>query len=132
MAVGNVRNDQPMCGRIGNRPYAILLVSVAIRAAHQVGGAVVLCAVLFDLSGSTVFPYLVLASVSGVLLVATEAMRHRQIYRETAGVSTAVKLALLGLAYHGYLAEGWAVPVAFVIAALAAHVPREIRHRLLY
>lgn len=120
------------CGRIGNRPYWVLLLSVAIRAAHQVGAAVFLASYLVLPAGLAPAGYLFLVIISGAALMGTEAMRHRQIYREVAGVGTLLKLVLIGLAFHGFLPKGPAVLAAFLLAALAAHLPREVRHRLLY
>ncbi|MBE0583944.1 MAG: hypothetical protein IH612_09270, partial [Desulfofustis sp.] len=122
----------PASARIGDRPYWILLVSVVVRAVHQVGGAVFLASFLVGRQGGLPAFYLWLAMLSGVALAATEVLRHRQWYREVAGVSTAVKLLLIGAAYHRYLPETPAILAAFLLAAVAAHVPREIRHRLLY
>jgi hypothetical protein len=122
----------PASGRIGDRPYGVLLASVAVRAVHQVGGAVFLASFLVDRQGGPPVFYLWLVMLSGVVLAATEVMRHRQWYRELAGVSTAVKLLLIGAAYHRYLPETPAILAAFLLAAVAAHMPREIRHRLLY
>lgn len=125
-------NKSSSCGRIGVRPYWVLLLSVVIRAVHQVGAAVFLTFYLTGTGGRMPAGYLYLAVISGILLLATEAMRHRQIYRETAGIATLVKVCLIGLAFHGILPATVTVPAAFVLAALAAHLPKEIRHRLLY
>ncbi len=122
----------PACGRIGDRPYWVLLGSVVIRAGHQVGGGVVLASFLLDWPAGPPAFYLWLALLSGVLLTGTESLRHRQWYRELAGVSTLVKLLLLGVAYHRFLPAAPTVCAAFLLAAVAAHLPRELRHRLLY
>lgn len=130
LAKGN--GDVPACGRIGNRPYWVLLLSVVIRAVHQVGAAVFLTSFLFDWAHGPPVIYLAVATASGVVLLCTEALRHRQFYRELAGVSTLVKLVLIGLAYHHYLPGIGTVLAAFTLASVAAHLPREIRHRLLF
>ncbi len=118
-------------GRIGDRPYWVLNLSILIRAAHQVGAAVFLAAFLLDtLPGPSTF-YVVLASASGGLLLATEWMRHRQIFRETAGVITLVKILLLGAAFHGFVPQWETVLLVFVIASIGAHAPKKVRHRLL-
>jgi hypothetical protein len=59
-------------------------------------------------------------------------MRHRALYREVGGLATLVKLALLGVAYHGYLPATAMVTSAFFIAAIAAHLPKNLRHRLVF
>jgi NhaP-type Na+/H+ or K+/H+ antiporter len=69
---------------------------------------------------------------TGVVLFLAEWMRHRQICRELSGVTTFVKLLLLGAAYHGFLSAPVAVLLAFVIASVAAHAPKMIRHRLIF
>lgn len=128
-----VRNggDGGTTGRIGYRPYWVLLVSVILRALHQVGAAVYLTSFLVS---SLPFPriYMVLAVVSGLALLVTEGMRHRQIYREVSGWGTFVKVAVLGLAYHQVVPQTPAVLGAFLLASLCAHLPKEIRHRLLF
>ena len=118
-------------GRIGDRPYWVLLVSVILRALHQIGAAVYLTSFLVS---SLPFPraYLVLAVVSGLALLVTEGMRHRQIYREVSGWGTFIKVAVLGLAYHQFIPQTPAVLGAFILASLCAHLPKEIRHRLLF
>ena len=76
--------------------------------------------------------YLWLSIVTGVALVVTEGMRHRALYREVAGLATLIKLVLLGIAYHGYLPQAAMVALAFFIAAIAAHLPKNLRHRLVF
>ena len=114
------------------RPYWLVLVSVVIRALHQVGSAVYLSSFLLDdILGPPPF-YLWLAIVSGVALMGTEALRHRALYREVAGLTTMLKIVLLGIVYHGYLPATPTVLVAFVFAAIAAHLPKNLRHRLVF
>lgn len=119
-------------GRIGNRPYWVLALSIFIRAAHQVGAAVFLAAYLLGEPGppSTFFLYLVTGS--GAALVCTEWLRHREILREFSGVATFLKLVLLGLALHGLLPLKATVLIAFVLASVSSHAPKLLRHRLLF
>ncbi|GAB6190844.1 hypothetical protein JCM39068_05930 [Desulfocastanea catecholica] len=119
-------------GRIGMRPYWVLNLSVLIRAVHQVGAAVFLATYLIDGIAHPPSFYLVLVFVSGMALLFTEWLRHRQLYRELSGVTTACKLLLLGAAYHGLLSAPIAVLLAFVLASVGAHVPKKVRHRLLF
>lgn len=117
-------------GRIGNRPYWVLNFSILVRAGHQVGAAVFLTAFLLDIQ----FPsfYLIIVFGSGIALFLAEWMRHRQICRELSGVSTFIKLLLIGAAYHGFLSASIAVLLAFVLASVGAHAPKMVRHRLLF
>ncbi len=126
------KKSGPATGPVSPRPYGIVLLSVLIRALHLVGAAVYLGSFLLD--GTTGLPqfYLWLCIGSGLLLLFTEGWRHRMWYREVCGAATIVKLALLGIAFHGYLPEAATVLAAFVIAALGAHLPKDIRHRILY
>lgn len=119
-------------GRIGYRPYWLLNLSILIRAGHQVGAAVFLTFFLFD--GQFRLPplYLAIVFTSGLALLFTEWMRHRQICRELSGVTTFVKLLLLGAAYHGFIPAPAAVLLAFVLASVGAHAPKVVRHRLLF
>ncbi|MDK9708071.1 MAG: hypothetical protein OEL83_13600 [Desulforhopalus sp.] len=118
-------------GRIGDRPYWVLNLSILIRAVHLVGAAVVLSS--FLLAGVVRPPthYAVIAYASGVALLIAEGIRHRQIYRELAGVSTFVKLLLLGAAYHGLVPPRETLLLIFILASIAAHAPKQVRHRLL-
>ncbi len=119
-------------GRIGYRPYWVLIFSILIRAVHQVGAAIYLAVYLLD---EIVHPpsfYLVIVLTSGVILFFAEWMRHRQICREFSGVSTIIKLLLLGAAYHGFLSASGTVLSAFLLASIGAHAPKVIRHRLLF
>lgn len=119
-------------GRIGNRPYWVLNLSILIRAVHQVGAAIFLASFLLD---EIVHPpsfYLVIVFGSGVALFFAEWMRHRQICRELSGVCTMAKLLLLGVAYHGMTSPSITVLLAFVLASVGAHAPKLVRHRLLF
>ena len=118
-------------GRIGDRPLWALNLSLLARAAHQVGAAVFLAAFLLDAIPRPPLGYVVIALLSGGLLLASEWLRHRQIFRELAGMITLVKLLLLGAAYHGFLPPLETVLLAFVIASIGAHAPKKVRHRLL-
>lgn len=119
-------------GRIGNRPYWVLSLSIVIRAMHLVGGAVILAsALLSDLPAPPLF-YMVLTFGSGSALLFTEWIRHRQICRELAGISTMIKALLLGAAYHGYLPLPATVFFVFLLASMASHAPKQVRHRLLF
>jgi hypothetical protein len=119
-------------GRTADRPYWILIVSIFIRAAHQVGAAVFLA--VFLLPGRPDLPlmYLVLAIVSGIVLMAAEMLRHRQLLREPAGLTTIVKLVLIGMAIHGWVPGDYSILAAFILASFFAHAPKHIRHRRLF
>ena len=119
-------------GRVGDRPFWVLSVSILLRAVHQVGAAVFLASYLIDGIEEPASVYVVLTLVSGILLLITEGMRHRQMYREVSGLGTVVKLILLGAAYHGWFPETVTILAAFLIASIAAHAPKIIRHRLLF
>jgi hypothetical protein len=126
------RKEDAAMGRIGYRPFWVLSISIVIRAVHQVGAAVYLSSFLLDEIAGPSLVYLLIVWFSGVALLISEWMRHRQIYREVAGLSTLVKLLLLGAAYHHYLPEVATVLMAFMISSIGAHVPKSIRHRLLF
>ena len=119
-------------GRTVDRPYWIWMTSIVIRALHQVGAAVFLA--VFLLPGHPDLPrgYLVLAAATGVLLMTMEMLRHRQLLREPAGLTTLVKLVLIGMAVHGWLPAVPAILAAFVLAAFFAHAPKHIRHLRLF
>ncbi len=125
------REQSANTGRIGDRPFWILNFSILIRAAHQVGAAVFLAAFLLDAIPEPPMFYVLIALISGGLLLACEWMRHRQIFREVAGMITLVKILLLGAAYHGYLPLTETILLAFIIASVGAHAPKKFRHRLL-
>lgn len=119
-------------GKIGDRPYWALVLSILIRAAHQVGAAIFLTVYLLELIPEPPVIFTVVALVTGVLLVITEWLRHHQIFREFSGMITTSKLILLGAAYHGFLPMQGIVLLAFVIASVGAHAPKKVRHRLLF
>jgi len=127
----NTKFDKIQMGRIGKRPYWVLNFSNVIRAIHQVGAAVFLTS--FLLGETVLLPkmYLIAVFVSGFALFFTEGMRHRQIFRELSGLSTLVKLVLLGAAYHGFLPATPTVLVVFLMASMMSHAPKFIRHRLI-
>ncbi|MCK5516440.1 MAG: hypothetical protein KAI39_06160, partial [Desulfobulbaceae bacterium] len=76
--------------------------------------------------------YLLLAILSGIALLIVEGMRHRQMFRELSGLSTFIKLILLGAAYHGFLPVTPTILAAFILASISSHAPKLFRHRLLF
>lgn len=118
-------------GRIADRPYWVLILSIVVRAAHQIGAAVLLAVYLLGSSAAPPKSYAIIAILSGILLLGAEWWRHRQIYRELAGLVTIGKLLLLGAAYHGFLPLPATVLLVFFIASIATHAPKKVRHRLL-
>jgi hypothetical protein len=124
--------ERDSTGRIGSRPLWAYWLANPIRAAHLVGAAVFLAAYLLEVDGGLPGVYVVVAVVSGGLLLIIEWLRHPQIFRESAGVITLVKLFLLGAAHHAFLPGPATVLLAFVIASLGSHAPKLVRHRLLF
>ncbi|BCL61895.1 hypothetical protein DGMP_25880 [Desulfomarina profundi] len=119
-------------GKTGYRPFWVLNLSIGIRAAHQVGAAIFLADYLINREWTPPPFYLGLVILSGAALVFTEAMRHRQLYREVSGICTIIKLLLLGAAFHGILPAKGAVLTAFILASISSHAPKMFRHRLLF
>ena len=128
---GKACGNAAKMGRIGNRPYWVFTLSILIRALHQVGAAVFLAAYLLDAVPEPPVEYVVAVMLTGVILFGSEWMRHRQVYREISGVATWLKLLLLGAAFHGFLPAPAMVLLAFVVASIGSHAPKEVRHRLL-
>lgn len=125
-------SDEIHMGKKGDRPYWVLILSILIRAAHQVGAAVFLSSFLFK--GSIALPkfYLGLVLVTGGMLLVAECIRHRQFFREVIGVGTIVKLILIGVAVHGGVAGKLLVVISFVLASVCSHMPKRARHRLIF
>ncbi len=124
--------DTSRMGRIGYRPFWILKLSICLRAIHQIGAAVFLASFLLEEVNGPPMMYLILAFISGVTLLLAEGMRHRQIYRELSGLSTLIKLILLGLAYHGLFPQTITVVTVFVLASISSHAPKLYRHKLFF
>jgi len=119
-------------GRVSKRPYAIYLLSILVRAFHQIGASVFLAVYLLNLMPGLPQKYLLLAILSGGILIVLEWVCHPQLFREVSGTVTLGKCFLLGAAFHGILPPSGTVLLAFFAAALVAHAPKKIRHRLLY
>lgn len=119
-------------GRIGERPYWVLHLSIVIRALHQVGAAVFLTAFLFMDEFSLPPFFLYLVCISGFALIFTEWLRHRQVFREVSGIATFLKLVLLGAAYHHFLPMTVTVLCSFLLASVCSHAPKKFRHKLMY
>ena len=128
----NSCEDSAKEGRIGYRPYWVLNLSLLCRAAHQVGAAVFLAAYLLDAIPGPPVLYVLVALLSGGVLFVTEWFRHRQSYRELSGVTSMVKILLLGAAHHGLLPLQETVLLVFVAASVVSHAPKRVRHRLLF
>jgi len=119
-------------GRIGARPFWVLGLSIFTRAMHLVGAGVVLTFFLLFEGAQTPFAFTLLTVGSGLVLLVTEWLRHRQIWRELAGVATFVKVILLGAIFHGFFPGREMMLFVFVLASVAAHAPKLVRHRLLF
>lgn len=119
-------------GRLGDRSYGTLVFSIGIRAIHQVGAAVFLAWHLLGLGDEIPLIYTVMVMASGAVLVWTEWLRHRQLYRELSGIVTVSKCLMLGAAVHGLLPEAPIVLLVFLVASLGAHAPKNVRHRLMF
>ena len=126
------KSDEIKMGRKGDRPYWVLILSIVIRSAHQVGAAVFLSSFLFEIPAELPGSYLILASVTGGMLLVAECIRHRQFFREVIGVGTIVKLILIGIAVHGGVAGKFLVVISFVLASVCSHMPKKARHRLMF
>jgi uncharacterized membrane protein YhaH (DUF805 family) len=124
--------EQNRQGRIGNRPFWVMIFSVVIRAVHQVGAAVFLASFLLGEIESPPALYLGIVAISGVALLVSEGMRHRQFYRELSGLSTFVKVILIGAAYHGFLPATATVLAMFFMASISSHMPKFFRHKFFY
>ena len=115
-----------------NRPSTIRTGSVFVRALHLLAASAVAGGYL--LSGEVEVPlgWWIAAGVSGVVLLAAECSRHRELYRELAGWATLVKLGLIGVVpILPGVASPWLMGAAFVVAVLGAHSPKVWRHRRL-
>ncbi len=126
------KHEPTKLGKIGARPFWVLKLSIGLRALHQIGAAVFLTAYLLDDIPCPPPLFFLIVTISGVALLLAEGMRHRQIYRELSGLSTLLKLVLIGGAYHGYLPATATVLAAFTLASISSHAPKQYRHRLLY
>jgi len=124
------KKDHDKIGRIADRPYWLTYVSLVARAVHQVGAAVFLAAYLLGVGDQTPVFYLIMATVSGFILMGVEAIRHRQLIREVSGLTTVIKLAIIGLAFHAFIPPAPAILFAFFMASLISHAPKAIRHRV--
>lgn len=119
-------------GRIGDRPYWVLNVSIGLRALHQLGAAVFISVYLLEEIGYLPPVFELLVFISGGGLVFAEWLRHRQLFRELSGIITLGKLLLIGCAYHGFLPTTPTMVAAFLLASIGSHAPKLIRHRLMF
>ncbi len=122
------KNKNVRIGRTTDRPYWMMMLSIIVRAVHQIGAAV--CLGAFLLGADLPWSYLVLAGTSGCLLMLTEAFRHRQLLREAVGVITLIKTGIIGMALHGWIPAVPAVLFAFALASFYSHAPKTIRHKI--
>ena len=119
-------------GVIADRPYYFVYVSLVSRAIHQLAAAIFLATYILGGNNAQAWRIsLMIAAVSGFVLLGAEAIRHRQFLREVFGLTTLFKVILIGLAHHGWLAEIPSVTIAFLLASLVSHAPKAVRHRLI-
>lgn len=108
------------------------MISILVRAVHQVGAAVFLGGILLGHAADTVHIYLEIACASGVILMITESIRHRQLLREVSGMTTLLKLVILGVAFSFEVPSMPLILFSFILASIFSHAPKIIRHRLLF
>ncbi|WP_321532152.1 hypothetical protein [uncultured Desulfuromonas sp.] len=119
-------------GVIADRPYCFVYVSLISRALHQLGAAIFLATYILSPANSPAWRIsLMLTVASGMVLLGSEAIRHRQFLREVFGLSTLFKLVLVGFAHQGLLPAIPSVTIAFLLASLVSHAPKAVRHRLI-
>ncbi len=106
--------------------------SVFVRAAHLLGASAVGGRYLLGVAEAGLHGWWILAGVSGVLLLLAELLRHPELFRETAGWATIVKLLLIGLIFVLPGAALWLMSLAFIVAVVGAHAPKSWRHRKLF
>lgn len=102
----------------------------ALRTVHILGGGVLVGACLFEQGPDTVHAWLLVAALSGLLLLATDLHASCAIVFEVRGLAVLAKLALL--VPVAYL-PGWEVPLLVLIltiGAVSSHLSRGVRHRL--
>lgn len=124
--------NTPKIGYIADRPSWMMHFSIFARAVHQIGAAVFLGTYLLGDAIAVPRAYLIIAIVSGLLLLAVEVVRHRQFMREPFGLVTIFKMIIIGMAYHHWLPPTSTVLFAFFLASIISHAPKAIRHRLLF
>jgi hypothetical protein len=117
---------------MGNRPFWVRTGSVFVRAAHLVAACAIGGACLLGDGDLGPHGWWAVATVSGVLLLAAEAVAHPEMYREPAGWAVVLKLILIGAIAAVPSAGAWLMAAAIAIAALGAHFPRNWRHRRLF
>ncbi len=122
-------DDHDHLGRVGDRPFWVRSVSVFVRAVHLLAASAVAGAFILGHGETLGHAWWAVAGLSGVLLLGTEGMRHRELYRETAGHATALKLTLIAAIAFAPGIAVWLMSAAVVVAALGAHAPRRWRHR---
>ena len=126
------RTSWTRLGKTWERPIWGLLLSICLRALHQLGAGLFLASVLFGYGGEDAGDFLSLSVFSGIALLLAEWVRHLQIYRELSGLVTFCKCALIGLGVHAFIPVEPAVVAGFLVASVGAHAPKQIRHRLLF
>ena len=119
-------------GRTGDGPRWIRTGSVFVRAAHLLAASAVAGVYLLDVRDTEARGWWIAAGATGILLLAAEVSRHRELYREVAGWATLLKLVLIGLIPAFPPAAPWLMSTAFVVAVVGAHAPRNWRHRRLF
>ncbi len=127
-----MNDDRSDLGRTVDRSSWIRTGSVFVRAVHLVAASAVAGAYLLGDGVSAGHTWWAVAGLSGVLLLVAEGLRHRDLYRETAGLATIGKLALIGALFLVPDAGPCLMGAAVVVAGIGAHAPRRWRHRRLY
>ncbi len=126
-----VKAGRDQLGRVWHRPMWLYWLSLWTRAAHQLGVALLLGFLFFvPEEPSSVLVWAAMGS--GLVLVMLEAVRHREMYREFSGVVTIGKTLLLGAAMHQLLPRLPVFLLVFIVAALVAHAPKRLRHRVFW
>lgn len=125
-------SENKKIGHIADRPVWMTYASLIARAFHQIGAAVFLAYYLIAAGTGPPLSYLFLAAISGIILMAVEAVRHRQLLKEVSGLTTVIKCVFIGLAFHQWIPSTVTILLVFFVASIVSHAPKKIRHKLLF
>ncbi len=119
--------DRSRLAPTSERPYAIYLGSVFVRALHLLAAGTILGAYLLGAGRENLPTFHAIVALTGGMLVVSEWMGHRELYRQLSGISILTKLILLGLLpiFPDYGAP--LVVTAFLFSAITSHLPKKLR-----
>jgi hypothetical protein len=115
--------EQSDCGRSLTRAW-----NIALRTTHICVTGVLIGGHVFGVGAAQLTPWLYIAVITGLVLMAVEAYPSWRYFCEGRGVMVLAKVAVLCMIPWFWSARVFMLAVVVILASIGSHMPRRFRH----